>query len=441
MKKIIILTLALVASMQFVLAQPGSKNFEAQKAAIDAALAASKDPKKAEKVATWMKLAQAYIDAYDAPAGNARLGASKQELTLVMGNAKPISSEQVDIAGASMTKESYGAYDFYFNMQGALAIVDVVKPVIEGDVLAKAVEALKKASAVDPKGTKTKDISNALSNIAQKYSEEASCQYYLGRFEKASQLFEGSAKASETEPFNQPDYDNYYNAGFVAYAGGLNERAKEMFLICLQKNHPGEGGEVYAKLAAIYQDENPAESKKYLEEGFSKFPESQGILIGLINYYIKNHEDTSKLFELINKAKANEPGNASLYYVEGNINVQLKDWDAAVAAYEKCAEINPNYEYGFIGEGIMFYDRAIELQEAAQNEMDDKKYNELVSEFENALKSCIEPFEKAFNLTKDDVVKTSVAEYLKNATFRFRESDPKYQEAYDKYNAIVSAAN
>ena len=61
----------------------------------------------------------------------------------------------------------------------------------------------------------------------------------------------------------------------------------------------------------------------------------------------------------------------------------------------------------------------------------------LVEEFEKDLKGCIDPFEKAYNMTKDDSIKESIAEYLKQAYYRFRDADPKYMEAYEKYNAIV----
>ena len=42
-------------------------------------------------------------------------------------------------------------------------------------------------------------------------------------------------------------------------------------------------------------------------------------------------------------------------------------------------------------------------------------------------------------MTKDDSIKTSIAEYLKQAFYRFRDADPKYMEGYNKYNAIVEA--
>ena len=103
MKRILI-ALALFASVQASNAQVKPED---AKKAIDAAVAASQNEKKAEKVATWLTLGQAYIKAYDAPAGNLWQGASKQELTLIMGNLKPSATEAVTIQGEPMTKEVY----------------------------------------------------------------------------------------------------------------------------------------------------------------------------------------------------------------------------------------------------------------------------------------------------------------------------------------------
>ncbi len=61
----------------------------------------------------------------------------------------------------------------------------------------------------------------------------------------------------------------------------------------------------------------------------------------------------------------------------------------------------------------------------------------LVKEFEVALKKCIPVFENAYKLTTDDKIKVSVAEYLKNANYRFRDEDATYKDAYEKYAKVV----
>ena len=82
--------MAVLLSVQVADAQ--TKGLEAAKQAAEAAKVASEDAKKATKVATWMKLADAYMAAYNAPAGSAWVGASKAELQLVL-KEKPFSVE------------------------------------------------------------------------------------------------------------------------------------------------------------------------------------------------------------------------------------------------------------------------------------------------------------------------------------------------------------
>ena len=436
MKRILI-ALAVLLSVQVADAQ--TKTPEAAKKAVESAEVAAANPKKAAKLATWTKLASAYMDAYNAPAGAAWLGASKQELQILMGNQKPVSTENVVVAGDQLVKEVYADKEFYYNVNGQLAIINVTKPVVE-DALAKAAEAYKKAGELDVKGSKSKDIMAGLANVASKYIDDGMNCYQFGDLAKASQLFEKAANVSAIAPLSKVDTTALYNAAYTAWAGKDYERAKNFFEKCLDANYYYEGGEVFAKLGDVYT--NLGDAKKgaeILEKGFVKFPQSQSILIGLINYYMTSGEDTDRLFTLIDEAKKNEPDNASLYYVEGNIYKELKNVEKAVESYYKCAEINPEYEFGYIGAGILYYELAIELQEKASNEYDDKKYNELVGQLEQALKNALDPFEKAYAVSKDDQLRVSVAEYLKNIYYRFYSNGPEYEAGYKKYDEVVKS--
>ena len=66
MKKILVLATLLAMTFSPVIAQEVTK---AQKA-IDKAAAATQDPKKAAKPATWITLAEEYLKAYDQPTEN-----------------------------------------------------------------------------------------------------------------------------------------------------------------------------------------------------------------------------------------------------------------------------------------------------------------------------------------------------------------------------------
>ena len=426
--KRILFVLALAAAFQVAGAQVKP---EAARKALAAAEANAQNVKKNTKAAVWQKLGDAYVNAYDAPVGSIQPGWPRNLVT-----EKPMTEETVEVGGQPMTKLVYADKNIYIDGAGNVSLVEVTAPIVEG-ALDKAVEAYSKAYSMDPKTAKA--VTAALESISGKYVNEAYNAYTFGKYAEASVDFEKAAAVAATAPLSKIDTNSVYNAGLMAHMVEDYPRAEKFFQASANNGYYGETGDVYAYLSEIKMNlKDTLGAKVVLEEGFTKFPESQRILIGLINFYLSNNEDPEKLFSLLDQAKKNEPNNGSLYYVEGNIRTQLKQYDEAVAAYEKCAEIQPGYEFGYIGEGIMFYNRAIDIQTLAQEELDDNKYMALVAEFEQNLKACIAPFEKAFDMTKDEGVKASIAEYLKNSFYRFRDEDQKFMDGYEKYNAYVA---
>lgn len=432
--KRILLALALIASVQFAGAQTKSPA-EVTKA-IESAEAAAQNPKKAANPSTWVNIATKYVDAYNAPVGNIWKGISQQELTFVL-KEKPLATEQVNLSGVPYMKNVYSNFDLYFNEGGLLEIIKVTKPYVTG-ALDKAVEAYMEAYKVDVKGKKTKQIVAGLKDIASKYMEDGLTEYTLGNYGEASVNFEKAGTSIECAPVSEINADAFYNAGITAVLVKENERAIKLFEKCIANDYSGEDGAVYSKIAECYTNlDQKDKAAEYLETGFQKFPQSQSILVGLIKYYLESGKNTDRLFELINAAKENEPNNASLYYVEGNINKQLGRVEDAVAAYAKCATVDPAYEFGYIGIGILYYEAAIEASQKASEEFDNAKYEALLKVIEEDLMNALEPFEKAFETTKNNDIKVSIAEYLKNIYYRFTTKGAEYEAGYNKYNDIV----
>ncbi|MBO4595984.1 MAG: hypothetical protein J5632_05175 [Bacteroidales bacterium] len=451
MKKIL-LVIALVASVTVARAQqPKGKSLSAAKADVEAAKKVSEDPKKATKVDTWLKLGQAYMNAYYAPQKSGWLGASEAELTVVMAKEKCYSTKKVMIQGQEYTRKQYQTVNYYYSPKGVLEIMEVTKPLYR-DVLDRALKAYVKAGEVDVKHKKTKQINAAIKDISEKYIDDAYNAYRFEKFTDASKYFEAAARASAKEPYAVLDTNSIYNAALTAYLAipkakeeakpNLIRRSEKLFNESVDKGYYNKDGEAFAKLAELAMMRNDTIAKvNYLEKGFKMFPQSQSILISLINHYMTTGGDVNRLFELIDAAKKNEPNNASLYYVEGDARIKLGQVEEGLAAFAKCAEINPNYEYGYIGIALYYYNRAVEIQdEAAKVDIRDyKTYDRLMGpggDFEVTLKKCIEPFEKAFGISKDEEIKKSMAEYIKNACFRFR-SEEEYKQKLDKYNAYL----
>jgi tetratricopeptide (TPR) repeat protein len=209
----------------------------------------------------------------------------------------------------------------------------------------------------------------------------------------------------------------------------------------LDVNYYGDNGSIFARFAEATEQLDTSETgrlaaRKILEEGIAKFPASQDITIGLINNYNKGGEDSDKVFQLLDRAKANDPTNASLYSFTGEVLAQVGRYDDAVKTFNDCIAKFPDYEWGYIGMGNLYAKISNEANEKMNDSsLDNNAYNKLFDEKVEAIKGCIENYEKAFELTKDEALKANLASSLKSNNFMLRDEDPKYMAAYEKYKA------
>lgn len=435
--KQIFIALALLASVQIASAQ--SKEAVAAQKAVAKAEADAQNPKKNTKGATWMKLGEAYLKAYEAPTANV-VGASKQELALLL-KEQPVSSEVVTIGGRQMEKEVYADKALYFDpASGGLLVTEVTEPAVP-NALDKALAAYKKALELEP--AKAKDIDPAIERISQSYFNDGYTKYTLGDFKGASEFFGLAADAAAATSTQRIDTTAVYYAGVTALEGSDLDTAEKFFKKAQALGYDGDQGSVLANLATVSLLRKTAAdtlaAKQMLEQGFAKYPESGQIMTNLINLYLATNENPERLIELLNDAKKQMPDNASLYYVEGNVLSQLKRYDEAVAAYRKAGEVDPKYVMGFYGEGTMYYNQALAIQEEAEAlpYSEYKKYDELQEKLAESLKASIAPFEKAFELSDNADVKMVCADYLKRLYFIFRSESDENQKKHEFYDAYL----
>ena len=433
MKKLFF-ALALACTLQVAYAQKPDADMQK---AVDKALAAAQDAKKATKPATWLALGKAYWAAYQNPLTNVASGVDRTTFSM-MFKERPVATETIEVDGHSYEKLVFSRINAYFNAAGILSFTEITRPSVPGDLLGEAAKAYSKAFEL---GAKDKDVDPNLKAIGEAYYNDALAAYSLGDLKKASALFKGAADASVLPGSSERNDVAIYNTAFTAMSVGEYDLAEEYFNKCLANDYTSEGG-VYASLSkvALAKGDTLA-AKNHLVTGLTAYPDNGNILAELINLYINTNEDPAKIVELLDEAKRKMPDNASLYYVEGNIYMQINDHEKALAAYKKSVEVNPNFDWGYYGEGLLWVNKqGILAQEANDLPVNAyKEYDAKVEEIGKCLRNAAVAFENAYEKTAAEDLKAACASYLKQVYFALRNESPEYKEAYEKWNAIVNA--
>lgn len=434
MKKLLI-SLVLLFAVHSVYAQ--SKSAADALKVLEKAKSEIENPKKNAAPATWVKLGSAYLECYDAPIKGVWQNASQMEVKMILKDQPIVSSTTEEKNGRTFSVDNYADKSLYYDENGALAAWVIKAPTLQENALELAYNAFLKAIELDTKKASSKVLTESLKGLQSRYISEAMSAYTLGENKTASLDFEKAWEVAANPLIGLVDSTMAYYAAVTASLAGESDRTIKFLEYCLTINYD-QKGDVYATLADAYKVKGDTlKAKELLSTGFAKYPSSQGILVALINVYVESNDNPEKVLEFLKVAQANEPTNPSLYYAEGNVYKKLGKYDEAIACFRKSVEVDPKYFFGPFNEGDAYYTLALELQEKAQQELDDTKFAELQTKMEQALESALAPFEKAFSITTEKDLQLGCAEYLKQIYFRFRDKKPEYQAAYDKYNKFL----
>ena len=411
-------------------AETALKNYEKAKADITG--------KKAQDAASWVKYGKAIVAVYDHPAKNVWVGLSALEARVILKDQRSSGSETKTINGDEYEVVHYQDKDLYYDGSGSLAFWNITKPLLPQDLLSEAYEAYKKAYELDTKGAQKKGITDGMTVVQNRHVANAMAANSMGNFSLSSKSFAKSILCAEHPVINQVDTVVVFYTGLTAYYAQEYDVALSYIQRALNMGFSQEGT-AYSYIAECYKGLGQLEKvEPTLAEGFTKYPANQGILVSLINLYRENDKDPSQILQYIHVAQENEPNNESLFYAEGDVWKKLNNLDKAVECFRKSIEINPNYLYGHFSIGTSYYDTAADLQAKAAEELDDKKYNEMIDEMDSLLVKAIDPLEKSFSLAATDpTIQSEIAVYLKFVYYRLQGLDEKYLPLYEKYRDIA----
>jgi len=408
-------------------------NFDQLKKKVEKSNADIENPKKNIKEGTWMDRAELMMEIYESQLYKSAVGMDLTTFKLLVGGQVK-NSVQEDQEGVIVTKLITERAVFYF-VNNNLEKWEILNPVQE-NTLSIALESLKKAQEIDVNGKKSKKISEIYTQLKGLFVTEGSNCYSFKNYNCAYNSFDKVITIGQLPQLNQKDTAIFYYAALSAQLGGKNQEAIEYYKKAVELGFTSEGN-AYSYIDQSYKALGDNESGlKYLEEGFTKFPKNQNILIALINYYINKNENPSKVLVYIDNAIKDDAKNATLHHAKAAVYDKIGDIENAILSYQKAIELDPSFYDSYYNAGVIYYNKAVKLLEDANKvpakEME--KYDALIAKANIEFKNALPYFEKACELRPNDKF---TAETLKNIYFRYRNESEDMKKKYNDINEKI----
>jgi len=291
-----------------------------------------------------------------------------------------------------------------------------VKKLVE-DPLPKAYEAYKKSISMDEKHKIDKSVDIQLPMLNNDFINLGIVKFQDKDYSGALTAFETSLEIGKNKIFaGIIDTNVVYNAGLAAYNGKVWEKAIQYFG---QAKDLGYGGtNVYQLMHVVYLNQgDTVKAENIMKEGVDAYPDDHNILLGLLQYFLDTGKDKDAL-SYLSTAKEKEPDNKVLWYVEGLLYDRSgKDFDKALAAYEKAIELDPEYYDPYYNSGVILFNKGVAMYNDANQIMDNAKFKVAKEEADKIFGSSISYFVKITEIINPKEVDPGTDKFLtyKNA--------------------------
>lgn len=302
--------------------------------------------------------------------------------------------------------------------------VDEFKNLVE-DPLLVAFDNFKKASKMDNAATMSGMIDAKLLTLSNQILQGAIDAWNNKEYTKAFNYFEKSLEVREMPLFNEAGVDTslVYNTALSAKYARDYENAIKYFRMAAELDY--ENGDPFVLIKQCYFEMgDTAAGVKTLNDGFNKYPDNKNILYELVNHYVLIEDNPEKAFNYLELAKEKDPENPQIYTTLGHVNDKMGRIEKAIESYKKAIELDPANEIAYYNLGILYFNMAVDLDEAAIDIKDDNEYKEAKAMVNQKFKKALPYIEKAHNLKPED---KTIINTLKTIYYRLQMTD-KYDE-------------
>ena len=264
-------------------------------------------------------------------------------------------------------------------------------------------------------------IGNKFPYLANAFVNKGVEEFQAGNYKESKDY---SEKSIMTNSFlGKVDSLGIYNYALAAERLEEYDEAIESYTVLTQIKYGG--APIYMYIAKIHENNNDTTKKiEAIRNGLKAYPDDADLVREELSYLL-NAGKTDEALANFDKAIANEPNNATLYYNRGLINDQLGNTDAAAADYSKALEVDETFFDAAYNMGAMYYNLGVEWNNKASNYglNETAKYKE-ASEKANELFAKARPaLEKAHAINAED--QNTMASLTK--IYAIEGDDEKYQ--------------
>lgn len=394
MKRISFLFLVLITCLASSYAQVGvSINYKSLEDRLAKSNASIQDEKKAGLAKTWLERAKLLQEIADVHTQYLRAGMLSTE-------AKLFFKEPKEMKTYPDGREEYVYDRFTLTFEGGkLKYWTETQPILPS-AIDDAVAAYKKAKDLDTENKLDKKIVEGYKALRDIYNKNALNYFYQKDYVNSYKSFDNYLKIGEVKGVtNNIDTLIIYYTGVTAQSAKMYDEAIQYYNKAKELKYKEPF--LYASLKECYLAKgDSAAALTSLKEGLQVFPKSVEILTELVNYYLMKGEGETAL-DYLQKAKEQDPTNKSYYFAEGTLYDKLGKIDEAVGAYKHAIAMDSTYFDAYFNLGVLYFNHAVKLTEAANNEPDNKKYAEKKKLADEEFLKVIPYMEKAYSIASN----------------------------------------
>ncbi len=229
------------------------------------------------------------------------------------------------------------------------------------------------------------------------------------------------------------------NIAYTAIKANDLSTAKEHFQKLIDRNF--NDPKIYLNMAKIHlEQKDTVSSLKYIEQGKAIFDDNTSLITEEMNIYLAQGK-TDVLIEKLSNSIESNPDNELLYMNRGMMHESKKNYESAALDYKKALEINPDYLDANYNLGVMYFNQAAGMANAANSIKANDEFLKAKEQFEKKFKEAAPYLEEALRLNNN---KTEEEQMMYNATLNSLKQlyvRTGEMEKYEKIKVLLEKKN